>query len=219
MRDETLRYYCKIVALGALIFMVAGLINSGFPNWYSAIIDPLFQIVSTVTSTGFTVKGYETWGAIVPGVMILAMMFGACAGSTTGGAKLDRLLFLTKNCNNELYRTIHPNSIRSVRINGAVMPRETVNRVFVFLALFAIVVAVGAVLLALMGVPVGEAFFDTYSCITNNTGLNLNFAGIDGNGFTDLPNLAKWVLSLIMLIGRLELFSVLVLFTVAFWHK
>ncbi len=216
--DETLRTYCKVIAIGFAIFIIAAITTTHFDHWYNLIIDPLFQIVSTVTSTGFTVHNYESWGSIVPGLMILAMFFGACAGSTSGGAKIDRMLYLVKNCNNELYRTVHPNAIRSVRINGTVIQRDTVNRVIVFLALYMLIVAVSAILLMAMGVPVGEAFFDTYSCITNN-GLSLSFAGIENMEYVGLPDTCKWILSLVMLAGRLELFSVLVLFSYAFWHK
>ncbi len=87
-----------------------------------------------------------------------------------------------------------------------------------FLALYMLIVAVSAILLMAMGVPVGEAFFDTYSCITNN-GLSLSFAGIENMEYVGLPDTCKWILSLVMLAGRLELFSVLVLFSYAFWHK
>lgn len=218
IHDEVLRTYCKIIGICFVIFLVAALVNSHFSHWYDAIIDPLFQVVSTVTSTGFTVQGYNNWGEIVPGVMLLIMSFGACAGSTTGGIKIDRVLFILKNSANEFYRTIHPNAIRSVRINGTVMSRETINRVMVFIVVYIAVVAVSGILLTTMGVPVGEAMFDTYSCVSNN-GLSISFAGIEGGEYVNLPVPGKWLLAFVMMAGRLELFSVLVIFTTAFWRK
>ncbi len=181
-------------------------------------IDPLFQIITTITSTGLTASNFESWGPFVLALLFLLMFFGACAGSTSGGAKIDRMLYLLKNTSNELYRSIHPNAIRSVRINSMIMSPETVNRVIAFLCIYVIIVAAGGIMLTAFGLPIVDSFFSVFSCVSN-VGLGAGVTGYSGYGFEVLPDIAKWVLSVFMLIGRLELFTVLILFTPAFWSK
>ena len=146
------------------------------------------------------------------------MMFsGACAGSTSGGAKIDRLLFLFKNCRNEVYRCIHPNSVLSVRINGNIVNSDLVNKVIAFLCIYMLLVVAGGLVLSALDVPLIDSFFSAFSCVSN-TGLGAGITGY-GSSYEILPDAGKWVLSLLMLIGRLEIFTVLVLFTPAFWRK
>ena len=150
-------------------------------------------------------------------LMFFMMFFGACAGSTTGGAKLDRLLYLLKNCRNELYRCIYPRSIMSVRINDHVISPDIVNKVIAFLCIYTLLIGVGGVILSAMNIPIFDAFFSAFSAISN-TGLGAGITGYGGS-FELLPDVGKWVLSVLMLIGRLEIFTVLLVFTPAFWRK
>ncbi len=146
------------------------------------------------------------------------MMFsGGCAGSTSGGAKIDRLLYLQRRTANELHRCLYPNSILSVRINGAIQSPELVGKVISFLALYMIVIVVGGVVLAAMGLPTVDSFFSAFACISN-TGFGASVTGY-GDDFTDMPAAATMVLSALMLIGRLEIFTILVLFTRSFWRR
>ena len=170
-----------------------------------------------MTSTGLTVGNFENWGAFVIALMFLLMFFGASAGSTSGGAKIDRLLFLIKNIRNEIYRSLHPNAICSVRVNGKVLSPELVNKVIAFLCIYVILIMVGGVILTATGIPLVDAFFSAFSCI-GNTGLGAGVTGYGGS-YDIIPDVGKWVLSFLMLIGRLELFTVLLLFTRAFWRK
>ena len=142
------------------------------------------------------------------------MFFGACAGSTSGGAKIDRALLLWKNSRNELYRCIYPNHILSVNSNGRTMSPELVNKVGVFLCLYVLVIVVGGIILSSMGLAVHQAFFSAFSCVSN-TGLST----VETGSFAAVSDGGKWVLSLLMLTGRLEVFTVLVLFTPTFWSK
>jgi trk system potassium uptake protein TrkH len=144
------------------------------------------------------------------------MFFGACAGSTSGGAKIDRLLFLLRNSNNELYRSIHPNAIRSVRINGNIISPEVVSKVIAFLCIYVMIIVLGGVVLTAIGLPTVDSFFNSLSCVSN-IGLEADTAHL--GGFSAMPDIAKWILSLLMLTGRLEIFTVLILFTPAFWTK
>lgn len=145
------------------------------------------------------------------------MFFGACAGSTSGGAKIDRMLLLLKYTRNEIYRCVHPSAVTSVRINGRVMPHHVVAKVVAFLCIYVMLMAFGGILLTAVGLPLVDAFFSSFSCVSN-IGFGAGVTGSDGS-FEVVPDLGKWILSILMLIGRLELFTVLILFSPDFWRK
>ena len=145
------------------------------------------------------------------------MFFGACAGSTSGGAKIDRILYLFKNADNELYRCLYPNSILSVKVNDKVVNPDLVSKVIAFLCIYMLLIVGGGLALTLFDVPIVDAFFSSFSCLSN-TGLGAGITGY-GNSYDILPDAAKWILSALMLIGRLEIFTVLVLLTPAFWRR
>ena len=211
------RTYIYIIVAAYLLFVVA-IVSRGQMHSLEAItLDPLFQIISTITSTGLTVGNFENWGTFVLSILFILMFFGACAGSTSGGAKIDRMLYLLKNTRNELYRSLHPAAILNVRVNGKVMSADVVSKVIAFLCLYVMVIAVGGIILTAFDIPLVDAFFSSFSCISN-TGLGAGVTGY-GESYDIIPDIGKWVLSLLMLIGRLELFTVLLLFTPGFWRK
>lgn len=216
-KSEVFRAYVIIVGVMLGLFVVAIVANNQVLSWESVTIDPLFQIVSIITSTGLTIGDFENWGPFVVALTFMLMMFGACAGSTSGGAKIDRMLFLMKNIRNEIYRSLHPNAICSVRINGKVLSADVVNKVIAFLCIYVILILVGGIVLTATGIPLVDAFFSAFSCI-GNTGLGAGVTGYGGS-YDIIPDVGKWVLSLLMLMGRLELFTVLLLFTRTFWKK
>ncbi|MCM1504930.1 MAG: TrkH family potassium uptake protein [Muribaculum sp.] len=216
--NDTFRAYIKIICMAFVAFVAAIILGGKAYCWEDVTIDPLFQIITTMSSTGLTANNFENWGPFVLALVFLLMFFGACAGSTSGGAKIDRLLYLLKNTNNELYRSVHPNAIRSVRINGTIMSPETVDKVIAFLCIYVMVIAFGGIVLTAVGIPIVDAFFSSFSCVSN-IGLGAGVTGVGGIGYDIIPNFGKWVLSFLMLIGRLELFTILILFTPAFWSK
>lgn len=216
-RNDVFKTYVCIVALMLVLFAVTIVWRGQAENWESVTVDPLFQIVSTITSTGFTVSNFENWGPFVLSLTFVMMFFGACAGSTSGGAKIDRILYLFKNADNELYRCIYPHSVLSVKVNGKVVNPDLVNKVIAFLCIYMLLIVAGGMALTACGVPLVDSFFSSFSCISN-TGLGAGVTGY-GNSYDILPDAAKWILSLLMLIGRLEIFTVLVLLTPAFWRR
>lgn len=215
--NDVLRAYIYII-LGSYILFVISIISMGqYTGIASVTIDPLFQIVSTITSTGYTARNFETWGPFVLAISFILMFFGGCAGSTSGGAKIDRLLFLLKDIRNELYKSLHPNDVMNVRLNGRIVPSHIVAKVIIFLCLYVMTFTVGGIILTGCGLPVVDAFFSAFSCLSN-IGLGAGFTGYGGD-YNLIPDLGKWLLSLLMLIGRLELFTVLILFSPGFWRK
>lgn len=216
-RNDVFRSYVAAIAIFYVLFVITIISRGEFHTWQDITINPIFQIISTITSTGYSSANYEAWGPFVLSLMFIMMFSGACAGSTSGGAKIDRLLYLFKNCRNEIYRCIHPNSVLSVRINGKVVSPDLVNKVIAFLCIYMLLIVVGGLILSALEVPLVDSFFSAFSCVSN-TGLGAGITGY-GSSYEILPDAGKWVLSLLMLIGRLEIFTVLLLFTGAFWRK
>lgn len=216
-RNDVFRAYLQIIFVAYIFFLVAIVRRGLATDLASVTLDPLFQIISTITSTGLTVSNFEEWGTFVLALLFMLMFFGACAGSTSGGAKIDRLIYLLKNTRNELYRCLHPSAIMSVRVNGKVVPADIVNKVIAFLCIYVMIIMVGGIVLSAFQIPLVDAFFSAFSCVSN-TGLGSGVTGY-GENYVAIPDVGKWVLSLLMLIGRLELFTVLILFTPGFWRK
>ena len=216
-RNDVFRTYILVVAGFYVAFVCSLFFRGQVGDWRDATIYPLFQIISTITSTGLSVTNFESWGPFIMSLMFILMFTGACAGSTSGGAKIDRMLFLVKNCRNELFKCVHPNAVTNVRINDKVVPSPIVSKVIAFLCIYMMVIVIGGVILTALGLPIIDSFFSSFSCVSN-TGFGAGVTGQAGN-FDIIPDAGKWVLSGLMLIGRLELFTVLILLSPDFWIK
>lgn len=213
--DETFRTYVRTIVIVTLLLVVAYIVNC-HPRWSTdVVIDPLFQVVSTITSTGFSVTDFQSWGAFVFPMLLLLMFVGASAGSTSGGCKLDRMNFMFKSCSNEIRKCVHPNHVYSVTINGRVQSPELVSKVMAFILIYLGLIVAGGVALTLMGMPIYDSLFVSLSCV-GNTGLGV---GVTAESFADVPCAGKWLLSFLMLVGRLEIFTVLVILSRSFWRK
>lgn len=216
-RNTALKVYIWFVFIGALIFSVDILIGGKDLSVSDLTLDPLFQSVSLLSSTGLIEPDFQAWGSVSVVALIVMMLVGACAGSTSGGAKIDRFVVLFKFLKNEFYRMMHPGTITTVSINGRGTQPAVVNKVLAFLFMYIIVIVVGGVALSMMGFTLSDGFFCALISISN-TGLTTDVTGFNGD-FSLVCAPAKWLLSLIMLIGRLEIFTILLLFTPSFWKK
>jgi len=217
MKNDTLKWYIAIIFICYLLLCLNLVMMGKIHSWHDFTIDPLFQAVAILSSTGLTEPDFNEWGPVAIIVLIVMMVMGACAGSTSGGAKIDRFIVLFKFIKNEFYKMMHPNAVTTVCINGKGMNYQVVQKVLAFLIVYVIVIIAGGVVLVLTGMPLKESLFCALSAISN-TGLGDNISGISSN-FSDMTDLAKWTLSLIMLTGRLELFTILLLFTPTFWKR
>ena len=216
-QNDVFRAYVGIIFVCYVLFVIAIFYHGQAYSIKSVTLDPLFQIVSTITSTGYEVSDFSNWGTFTLSLVFALMFFGACAGSTSGGAKIDRLIYLLKNCRNEIVRCVYPNNIFTVRVNRRVIPHETVSKVIAFLCLYVMIIMAGGIILTALGLPLVDSFFSAFSCISN-TGLGAGVTGYGGS-YALVPDVGKWLLAIIMMIGRLELFTVLILFTPTFWKK
>ena len=177
----------------------------------------LFQIASLHTSTGFVTTDYTTWQPIAWGVLLITIMLGACAGSTSGGIKCVRLAILAKITRNEFKHIIHPNAVLPVRINKAVIPNTIQSTVLAFIFLYFAITFISILIFQQFGLTMEEAVGVSVSSISN-AGPGLGRFG-PAFSWSALPDIVKWWCSGLMLLGRLELFSVLLLFTPGFWSK
>ncbi|HIX28061.1 MAG TPA: TrkH family potassium uptake protein [Candidatus Barnesiella excrementigallinarum] len=215
--NEETKWY-TVITLGATSLVVLGLYLTGQNGTFEETLRiSLTQVVTVITSTGYTVGDYVAWGPFFTTIFLLLMFFGACAGSTCGGAKIDRLVVLAKNTKNEFYRAIHPNAILPVRVNKKAISHEVVSKILAFILVYVMVLIAGSVILSALGLSIEEAFGSTLSCLSN-IGPGAGATGPAGN-YAFIPTIGKWVLSIIMLVGRLELFTVLILFTSYFWKN
>ena len=216
-RNDALKAYLWMILACYAVFCLNTLATGRFTSAADLTIDPLFQTISILSSTGLTEPDFYEWGPASMVVLIVMMFMGACAGSTSGGAKIDRFIVLFKFLKNEFYKLMHPGAITTVCINGKGTSYLTVQKTLAFLFIYVIVIMAGGMLLVLLGLPLKDSFFCALSAISN-TGLGTNITGVDGN-YAHVPDTVKWILSLIMLIGRLELFTILLLFMPSFWRK
>lgn len=216
-KNDVLKAFVLLIFINYLLTLISIFHSGNFNGWQSFTIDPLFHIVSAMTSTGFGAGNFESWGELSLVLTILMMYFGACAGSTTGGAKLDRLVYLMKNFKKEIKRSVSPRSISTIRVNDQLVTPENTNEIIAFLMIYTALIIIGGLLLSALDFPIVDAFFSSISCISNN-GLGSGITGVTGS-YDFLPNIGKWVMSFLMLAGRLEIFALLILITPTFWRK
>ncbi|MBP3575081.1 MAG: TrkH family potassium uptake protein [Paludibacteraceae bacterium] len=219
-KDEELRWYSVAVAVFAVLLTVG--LYVARPGWSGvemerAFRDSIFTVISSMTSTGYTISDYMYWPVVAWVVIFFLMLTGACAGSTAGGIKWVRLAIIMKNGVAEFQRRIHPNAIIPVKLNEKAVPQQTINNIMAFLIFYVFIIVVTVVIFCATGVDFDEAIGSAVSAI-GNVGISIGQFGPAGT-YAEFPVVAKWVMSFVMLIGRLEIFTVLLLFTRALWRK
>jgi len=212
--DAEFKVYLKVLGFVALISMMYLYITGTFEAG-GAIHNGLFQAVSIGTTTGFTTAEYHNWPGFLPALLLLSSFIGGCAGSTGGGMKVIRVLLLVRQGMREVIRLIHPNALVPVKIGGNVLEERVVDAVWGFFSLYVGSFIIMALLLAASGLDLITAFSAVAACM-NNLGPGL---GDVGSHYGEINDPAKWILCFAMILGRLEIFTVLVLLTPAFWRK
>jgi trk system potassium uptake protein len=214
--SEEWRFYAGFVALLTIVmaFMIAQVDGNGGEK---AFRDALFQVVSLITTTGFVSADYTSWTPFLTMLFFLLLFFGACAGSTSGGVKLVRHIILAKNSILELKRQLHPSAVIPVRLNSRAINPTVTYSIKAFIMLYLIIFALGCVVMAMLGLDF-ETSLGAVATSLGNVGPGIGNVGPTDN-FAQMPVAAKWCLSALMLIGRLELFTVIVLFTPYFWKR
>lgn len=181
-----------------------------------AVRSSLFQVVSICTSTGFLSSDYMKWIPLTWIILFTVMFTGACAGSTSGGFKIVRVIAILKITLNEFKSILHPAAVIPVRINGQAVSHNTFHTLIAFSALYIITLITGIILLNVTGIPLMDSVGMAMTSI-GNAGPDIGRAYGELSSWYTIPQAAKWICSFMMLAGRLELFSVLILFTPRFW--
>ena len=215
-RDAEARAYVALMAGSVLLVTFFLLANGVYPDFTTAFRYAAFNVVSIATTTGFATTDYAQWPIFAPVFMLLLCGFATCAGSTGGGVKLVRALLLLKQAKREFRRIVHPRAIIPVKLGGTAVSNEILFSVLAFMLIYGAVLIGATMLLLASGLEVVTAFTAAVACI-NNTGPGLGQVGPAGN-FAGLTDFQTWVLTATMLLGRLELFSLIVLFTPGFWR-
>ncbi len=216
LHNTEFRWYMGMVACFTVFTTVVLVFTSPF-GMEESFRKAIFQVVSIQTTTGFASADYMTWVPVLWMLISILMFFGACAGSTTGGVKCIRIVIMSRVARNEFKHIIHPNAVLPVRINRQVIPTSTVSVVLAFTFLYVVVLFVGWLLLMSFGLEFKEAYGIVVSSL-GNIGPALGKYG-PAYSWTHLPDAVKWISALLMLIGRLELFTVLLLLTPGFWKR
>ena len=220
IRDEEFRTYMFGILIVTLTIF-GGLMVTRYFDGVDTIEknfrDAMFQTIATVTTTGFSSSDYMTWHPILWFIILLLIPLGASAGSTSGGIKTIRLRIIIKNIYYEFKRVMHPKAIRPVRVNNRIVSENTLSNTYVFISIFIAILIVSTIVLMLCGISLNGAFGCSIASIAN-VGPTIGEFG-PANTYATLPNVAKWYLSILMLIGRLELFTILILFLPSFWRK
>ncbi|WP_323758152.1 TrkH family potassium uptake protein [Roseivirga sp.] len=179
--------------------------------------DSLFQVVSIITTTGFVSADYTAWAPFLTTLFFILLLVGGSAGSTAGGVKVIRHVVLFKNSFLELKRQLHPSAVIPVRISGKAIDQGVVSNVLAFIMIYILVMIVGVILLSTMNIDFDTAF-GAVATTLGNVGPGIGNVGPLDN-FYNIPAPGKWLLSFLMLLGRLELFTVLMLLSPYFWKK
>jgi len=215
-RDPEFRFFVILTLLLTAV-VTFSIQSSSYSSWLDALRFGSFQVASILTTTGFATADYERWRPLPQGGLLLCMFIGGCAGSTAGGIKCMRVMLLFKHAYRELFRLVHPRAVLPLKFGPKLVKEEVLNSIWGFFILFIVFFVLSGLALTAMGVDVLTAFAAVVACI-GNIGPGLGEVGPVDN-YAAIPALGKWVLSFCMLLGRLEIYTVLVLFLPEFWRK
>lgn len=207
-----------LVSIGTVNgFMHSGTYYAGFHTVGEAVHHSFFQVASVMTTTGFATMDFNLWATMPKAIMVLVMFIGACAGSTGGGIKVSRIIIYFKEVVRELQSYIHPSSVKSIRLDGKVVSKDTIRTTNVFLMAYIFIFVGSLVIVCFDGFDLVTSFTAVTATI-NNIGPGLGIVGPTGN-FADFSILAKWVFIFDMIAGRLEIFPVLIMLSIKTWRR
>lgn len=216
VRDDEFRFYIAIIVVSILLILANLIVVEGY-DFSHAFRLSSFQVVSITTTTGFSSVDFEQWSHFGKYFLLALMFVGGCAGSTGGSIKVVRVYLLLKQGYRELYRLIHPRAVVHVKFNNSRVPPEVMDSVLGFFFLYMITSVAAIMVMSLLGMDMISAMSSVAASI-GNIGPGLGTVGPSDN-FSGVPAIGKWVLSLCMIMGRLELYTLIVLFLPEYWKK
>jgi trk system potassium uptake protein TrkH len=216
-RNSEFKIYIITIALATVWIMYLLLTRMDY-DFELAFRSALFQVVSFITTTGLSNMDAGTWPHITWAILGVLMFMGACAGSTTGGFKSIRVLMLLKVLRNEFRHILHPNAVLPVKMSGQSIPQGRLVTLLAFFTIYVLTLFITTIIMVVSGVDITNAATISLSLISNvGAGLDTNIG--PQMSWADLSDGIKWLCSFLMLVGRLEIITVLVLFTRSFWKE
>jgi trk system potassium uptake protein TrkH len=209
-RSSVIRYYLLALFFG-IALTALNVHGNNFKTWTDSIRYAAFNIISVGTSTGFATTNTAIWPPLSQLLLIFFALQCACAGSTSGGIKTDRVVLLAKSFLRHLKKLMHPHAVIHVWIDGHAVGDELVSKSVLYIGVYLSIVFISTIFLLFLGIDIKEAFSGTVATM-GNVGPGLGTVGSTGN-FSHLPELGKWILSITMLLGRLEIYAFFIFFT------
>lgn len=211
------KYYLKVIVVLSVAIMLVLLIQGGYSSPWKALLDSSFQVVSFISTTGFGQADNAIWPFFANFLLIFASVHCGCSGSTTGGIKADRMFIISKAVSCEFKKRLHPSSVFRVKVNGSVVREDEVSSVVLYFVAYIIVLFLSFIAILVCGVDIQDAMSGTIASL-GNVGPGLGQLGTMGN-YASLPSVVKFIFTLDMFLGRVEIFPVLIVFYMIFKRK
>lgn len=215
-RSEITRTYFSVIAVSSLLIGISIWAADVYPSLWSSLRSALFHTVSLITTTGFATADCNTWTSFAILILIFCSIVCACAGSTSGGLKMDRLWLAIKMLRNRLRSQQHPNAIIRTKVDGIPQDKEMLNGVMVYIVAYMLLILIGAFINTMLGADLMTGFSASVSCVSN-VGPGFGEVGTMDN-YSFMPAVMKFNLTALMLFGRLEIFGLIQLFFIRWWR-
>ena len=213
--DSEFRFFLSVVLLIVVISLIVHIISNSYADIFSAFGTTIFHVVSTVTTSGFTTENFSLWPGFLPYLLLVGAFMGACSQSVGGGIKAWRVLIMINQAYKEILKTIHPNAVLSSKIGTKVIDAKIAEKVWGFFSIYVFIFMF--LLMAMLGTGLTfETAFSAVGACLNNLGPGL---GDVASNYANVSEFGKFILCFAMILGRLEIFTLLVLFTPAFWRR
>ena len=213
--DSEFRFFLSVVLLIVVISLIVHIISNSYTDIFSAFSTTVFHVVSTVTTSGFTTENFSLWPGFLPYLLLVGAFMGACSQSVGGGIKAWRVLIMINQAYKEILKTIHPNAVLSSKIGTKVIDAKIAEKVWGFFSIYVFIFMF--LLMAMLGTGLSfETAFSAVGACLNNLGPGL---GDVASNYANVSEFGKFILCFAMILGRLEIFTLLVLFTPAFWRR
>ncbi len=216
MKDSEFKLYLLIFAVASIFIFLVLLVSGQYNSVKLAFTDSVFQVSTILTTTGFATTDFEKWPLVCQMVLLLLMFVGGCSSSTGGGLKVVRLLVIFKLIKRGVSMRLHPNIVETVKLNGKTMPSDTVSAIANHVFLYIAMIFIGAFIISFENADITTCFTSVITCL-GNIGPGFGTVGPTEN-FGGLSTLSKYLLSIYMLAGRLELYTLFILLTPRFWN-
>ena len=214
LKHPVTKYYYGVIAICSVIIAFSLKTQGGYESWGAAALDATFQTVSYLSTTGFGQADNANWPLLANTILLFAAFHCGCSGSTTGGIKADRMLIAFKAIKKDFLKRLHPSSLFRTKVGSKVINDSTVTSVFLYIVLYLVIIFFSFIIVLICGVEIGDAFSDTISSL-GNVGPGIGTIGTLGN-YSGLSSIVKFIFTIDMFIGRLEIFPILIIMSMIF---